>query len=113
MDVSSLLPSVDDDNRLLNELLEDKGKDLQPDENLIEIWVKNATIKEGLLGRGTSTFVVVDFFDYESQTTGLKSGNKPTWDFGAVYKIIVDDFLLRFLAVDTITLELNMVCNCI
>ena len=54
---------------------------------------------------------MVDFFDYESQTTSLVSGTKPTWDFGAVYKIVVDDFLLRYLAVDTVTLELNMVCN--
>ena len=71
--------------------------------------VKNASIKEGLVGPGSSTFIVVDFFDYESQTTALMSGCKPAWDFGAVYKIIVDDFLMRYLAVDVVTLELNMV----
>ena len=37
-------------------------------------------------------------------------GNKPAWDFACTFKIIVDDFLLRHLATDVITLELNMVC---
>ena len=39
------------------------------------------------------------------RTTGLK----PVWDFATTFKIIVDDFLLRYLATDVITLELNMV----
>ena len=30
------------------------------------------------------------------------------WDFAATYKLVVDDFLLRYLATDVITLELNM-----
>jgi hypothetical protein len=37
------------------------------------------------------------------------SGNLPQWDFAATYKIVVNDFLLRYLATDVITLELNMV----
>ena len=37
------------------------------------------------------------------------TGNKPAWDFACTFKIIVDDFLLRHLATDVITLELNMV----
>ena len=38
-------------------------------------------------------------------------GNKPVWDFATTFKIIVDDFLLRYLATDVITLELNMVIS--
>ena len=37
------------------------------------------------------------------------TGNMPQYDFGASYKVIVDDFLLRYLAVETATLELNLV----
>jgi Ca2+-binding EF-hand superfamily protein len=95
-------------NALLSELIEDKGGNIREDENLLEIWVKSCSIRDGVLSPGSSTFVVIDFFDYESQTTALLSGSKPQWDFAATYKLIVDDFLLRYLATDTVTLELNM-----
>ncbi len=102
--------SDDADNALLSELVADKGEELRPDENLLEIWVKGATIRDnGILAPGSSTFVVIDFFDYESQTTSLLSGPKPQWDFASTYKIAVDDFLLRYLALDVVSLELNMV----
>lgn len=39
------------------------------------VWVKSATVREGVVGPGASTFVVIDFFDYESQTTSLLTGN--------------------------------------
>lgn len=104
--------SVDDDNALLSELLDEQGNILKPGENVIEVWIKSAIIKPGIVGPGSSTFVVIDFFDYESQTTSLISGSKPHWDFGCTYKIVVDDFLLRYLALDTITLELNIVSKC-
>jgi Ca2+-binding EF-hand superfamily protein/FtsZ-binding cell division protein ZapB len=96
------------DNALLNELLEDKGGNVRDDENLMEIWVRGATVREGNLIPGSSTFMVIDFFDFESQTTSLLSGLKPQWDFAATYKLTVDDFLLRYLATDAVRLELNM-----
>lgn len=100
----------DIDNPLLNVLIEEKnGEDIQPDENLLEVWVKGANIRDGLIQPGTSTFVVVDFFDYESQATSLLSGGKPQWDFASTYKLTVDDFLLRYFATEVMTFELNMV----
>jgi hypothetical protein len=103
--------SDDADEALLTELTTtDNGEELRPDENLMEIWIKGATIKDtGVLSQGSSTFVVIDFFDFESQTTSLVSGHKPQWDFASSYKIVVDDFFLRTLAIDVVTLELNMV----
>jgi hypothetical protein len=35
--------------------------------------------------------------------------SKPQWDFAATYKIVVDDFFLRYLAMDVMVLELNLV----
>lgn len=96
------------DNPLLSELIDEKGGEITPDENLLEIWVKSATLRDGILGPGSSSFVVIDFFDYESQTTALVSGTKPQWDFAATFKIVVDDFLLRYLATDVVTFEYNM-----
>ena len=105
--------SYPEDNALLSDLINEKNGDLKPDENLIEIWIKNAVIKPSVVPTGSSTFIVIDFFDYESQTTSLMTGNMPQYDFGASYKVIVDDFLLRYLAVETATLELNLVSQCV
>jgi hypothetical protein len=96
-------------NDLLAELIDEKDGDIRPDENLVEIWIKNCSIQDRIVQPGSSTFVVVDFFDYESQATALVSGNKPHWDFAATYKIIVDDFLLLHMATQSISFELNMV----
>lgn len=99
--------AVDPSQALLKELLDEGGGELNPDQNLMEVWVKNATIAPESLPSGSSTFAVVDFFDYESQTTQLLTGNKPTWDYAASYKVFVDDFFLRYLATDVVTIELN------
>lgn len=99
----------DGENVLLNELIEERGADLSPDENLLEVWVKGASISDNTLTPGSSSFIVVDFFDYESQSTSFLPSLKPQWDFAATYKITVDDFFLRYLATDVIVFELNMV----
>lgn len=106
---SELNIDQDDGTDLLAQLVGDTDGQMQPDDNLLEVWIKCATIKEGILTAGSSSFVVADFFDYESQTTPLVSGTKPQWDFAATYKLTVDDFLLRYLATDAVTFELNMV----
>jgi hypothetical protein len=98
---------LDDDNALLAELIDEKGGDLNPDENLLEVWIKGGHIRDVVIPAGTSSFLLIDFFDYESQTTALAPGNKPQWDFAATFKLVVDDFLLRYLATDVLTLELN------
>jgi protein fantom len=108
-DASVTGSEVGTENALLNEMLEEKNGEINPDDNMLEVWIKDASIKEGVVHVGSSTFVVVDFFDYESQTTALVTGAKPNWDFAATFKITVDDFLLRHLATDVITFELNMV----
>ena len=98
-----------DNNRLLADLIGDGSNSLRPDENILEVWVKSAAVRDGILNPGSSSFVVVDFFDFESQATSLMSGIKPQWDFAATYKIFIDDFLIRHICTDCITLELNMV----
>jgi hypothetical protein len=98
-----------DSNRLLHELVGDGNSSLRPDENIMEVWIKSAAVRDGILNPGSSSFVVVDFFDFESQATSLLSGIKPQWDFAATYKIFIDDFLIRYICTDCITLELNMV----
>jgi hypothetical protein len=107
---SETISEVGTENLLLSELLEEKNGDIDPDENMLEVWVKGASINDGVVSPGSSTFVVFDFFDYESQTTSIMPTSTPHWDFAATYKITVDDFFLRYLATDGLTFELNMVC---
>jgi hypothetical protein len=109
IDSNHLDTTIDSENGLLADLIAECDGNVQPDENLIEVWVKDANIKDHILTPGCSTFLVTDFFDYESQSTGLASGNHPKWDFATTFKIAVDDFLLRYLASDVITFELNIV----
>ena len=109
LETSTVTSDTDTNNILLSDLIDEKGGDIQPDENLLEVWVKGATLDEKLIVPGSSTFVVIDFFDYESQATSLITGKNPQWDFAATFKLSVDDFLLRYFALDVITFELNMV----
>ena len=60
------------------------------------------------MGPGASTFVVLDFYAFESQTTQLVSGSTPSWDFAATFKLNIDDGLIRYLATDVMVMELNM-----
>jgi Ca2+-binding EF-hand superfamily protein len=97
------------ENYLLSQFIEEKQGDLMPDENLLEIWIQRGVLKDGLAVMGSSTCIVIDFFDYESQWTAPLPGPKPEWDFAPTFKIVVDDYMLRFLATGVIGLELNMV----
>jgi hypothetical protein len=106
-DTSMMSETDNNNNTLLAELVDEKGGDINPDENLLEVWIKSASVRDVVIPAGTSSFLVIDFFDYESQTTALSPGNKPQWDFAAVFKLTIDDFLLRYLATDVLTLELN------
>lgn len=78
------------------------------DDNLVEVWIRGASITEDL-PPGSSTFIVVDFFDYESQASPLLSGKEPKWDFSITYKVKLDDFLFRFLSAGSLNIDLNVV----
>ena len=113
---SAQTPSgLDDVVDLLNEednlLQEVSNGDFGPDENLIEVYIVDAEISETTVSSDASTFIIVDFFDYESQATTLTSGLYPRYDFATTYKVTVDDFFLRFLATDSLSIELNKAQN--
>lgn len=57
---------------------------LGPDENLLEVWVVSCELSPGVLAMGASSFMLVDFFDYESQvhtqpTHSLTHHHGPQW----------------------------------
>lgn len=103
------LANIDSAEILLNDFLEETKGEGIADQNLLQIWCKSGEFFEGIIRPGCSSFIVVDFFDFESQTTTLQVGSKPHWDCGITFKVAVDDFLIRYLASDVAVLEVNMV----
>ncbi|GBG27119.1 Protein fantom [Hondaea fermentalgiana] len=97
----------DDDDAISIVSLAASASDFGPGENLIEIWIKDAKLDETKLEQAATTFVMLDFYDYETQTSPLVSGLTPNFNFAATYRVAVDHFLLRYMASDTLTLELN------
>eukprot|EP00618_Florenciella_parvula_P035425 CAMPEP_0119482828 /NCGR_PEP_ID=MMETSP1344-20130328/10518_1 /TAXON_ID=236787 /ORGANISM="Florenciella parvula, Strain CCMP2471" /LENGTH=1126 /DNA_ID=CAMNT_0007517281 /DNA_START=194 /DNA_END=3571 /DNA_ORIENTATION=+ len=94
-------------------LLEELGgaDNLGADENIVEVWVKEAALDEnGEFGNpGAPTFVIIDFFNFESEATPVLEGRKPQYDFASTYRINMDDFFLKFLATQTLVIELSQV----
>jgi Ca2+-binding EF-hand superfamily protein len=96
------------DVALLNDFIEEKRGNLSSDENLMQIWIRNAEFKDGVVRPGYASFVVVDFYNFESQTTGMHYGSKPSWDCGITFKTSIDDSFIRFLASNVVDLEINV-----
>ena len=105
-------PGTDDDNESesgLNSLAAELGAEaLGADENLVEVWVRGATLHPELWEKDTPTFAIVDFFNFESEATPVLEGRSPQYDFASSYRVVVDDFLLKFFATETLVVE---VCN--
>lgn len=47
----------------------------------------SAELEPGVVMAGASSFIVVDFFDFESQATPLLSGLAPAFDFATTFKV--------------------------
>lgn len=50
-----------------------------------------AELEPGVLSAGSSSFIVVDFFDFESQATPLLPGVSPAFDFATTFKVCCMD----------------------
>lgn len=83
------------------------ASELSPGDQLIELWIRDAHFDRKTITDNSSTFVLCDFFDFESQSTPLMIGNRPEYNLAVTYKVTVDGFLLRYLASETLTLEVH------
>jgi len=81
--------------------------DFGPGENLVEVWVVGASFNENKVEPGVTSFVMMDFYDYETQTSPLLTGLAPRYDFAATYKVNADHFFMRYLSNESLTLEVN------
>jgi Ca2+-binding EF-hand superfamily protein len=104
---------VMEDGEVVEPLREDNlaaacAGDFGPGENLLEVWVVEAGLDSAYVDAGAHTFMMVDFFDYESQPTQLEQGLRPKYDFSATFRVGMSDFLLRHLLTDSVRVELNV-----
>ncbi|TPX40966.1 hypothetical protein SeMB42_g05806 [Synchytrium endobioticum] len=91
---------------------------LENGQNLVEINVDGALISEAgfstmrKLGldfteSSQATFVVhFDFFNFETQVSPLGLGLKPLFNFTSRYKVLTDDYFLRYLKSQTMTMTI-------
>jgi len=96
-----------DENYALQLLSQEK--DLVAGDNVLEIWIKTAKLDAGLLPRDVSTFAMIDFFDFETQTTGLHTGLRPQYNFATTFRVKMDDFLMKHMSTmdGAIRVEIN------
>lgn len=93
-----------DEDTLLEEL--EPGEELASDENLVEVWVRGAELADNVWEADAPSFAIIDFFNFESEATPVLDGKSPRFDFASSYKVVVDDFLLKFLATQPLIIEI-------
>ncbi|KAF0693948.1 Aste57867_15131 [Aphanomyces stellatus] len=106
-ELSLLDEGPDDGGEIDTSLGLDATVDLVAGENLLEIWVVGAQFDAKYINGNACTFVLCDFFDFESQSTSLAMGSHPAYNFAASYKITADAFFLRYLASESLALEVH------
>ncbi len=84
--------ALDDDS---GELSATSLLDVGPGEAAIEVYVVEASLEPGLLGRHDTTFAMLDFYDFEAQSSPMASGGAPYYNFAASYRVVADPFFLR------------------
>ncbi len=81
--------------------------DFGPGEDALELYVVEATLDPAALGRHDATFALLDFFDFDSQTSPLAMGPAPAYNFSAAYRVVTDSFFLRHIAAHGATVDIN------
>ncbi|KUF99556.1 DNA polymerase lambda [Phytophthora nicotianae] len=91
----------------LSESLILAARDLAPGEQLLELGIISGDFDSSVIGVNSSTFVLCDFYDFESQSTPLLMGSRPEYNLSATFKVTVDGFFLRYLASESVFLEVH------
>lgn len=79
-------------------------------ENVFDLWLGQAEFYElpmrQIVGdSGIMSFLTVDFFNSETQGTGLNEGLNPQYNVQISFKVKVDDFFLKYLERDCLIIE--------
>eukprot|EP00771_Trimastix_marina_P003860 gnl/Trimastix_PCT/573.p1 GENE.gnl/Trimastix_PCT/573~~gnl/Trimastix_PCT/573.p1 ORF type:complete len:670 (-),score=214.48 gnl/Trimastix_PCT/573:905-2914(-) len=84
----------------------DEALHLGEGENLVKITVGASQLSHAAFAPDATTFVAVDFYEHETQVTPIAAGHLPDYAFVARYRVQSDAFLLHYLAVHTVPIQL-------
>ena len=114
--IRDLIPSDQKDPNLLNDRITEFSKDeSEPDfsmnENAVDIYLGECEYEEGIepqLGfkvDNIMSFITVDFFIHETQTSNIMGGKTPMFNIQLTYRVKVDEQFLNLLESDYIYVE--------
>eukprot|EP00814_Leptocylindrus_danicus_P021906 CAMPEP_0116043674 /NCGR_PEP_ID=MMETSP0321-20121206/26537_1 /TAXON_ID=163516 /ORGANISM="Leptocylindrus danicus var. danicus, Strain B650" /LENGTH=581 /DNA_ID=CAMNT_0003524609 /DNA_START=253 /DNA_END=1998 /DNA_ORIENTATION=+ len=94
-----------DSSNNCDSLLKDLSN-IGPNENMLEATIMNATFHAATQPTDLMTFALVDFFDFEPQTSYIRKGSNPNYDFTARYRVRTNDYFFHFLEQKCLCLEI-------
>eukprot|EP00698_Gefionella_okellyi_P026290 TRINITY_DN995_c0_g1_i1.p1 TRINITY_DN995_c0_g1~~TRINITY_DN995_c0_g1_i1.p1 ORF type:complete len:1498 (-),score=435.67 TRINITY_DN995_c0_g1_i1:109-4602(-) len=84
--------------------------DLHDDETYITLTIERITlVKEAFGGAVPQTFVAIDFFEHDTQTTLVVEGIQPMFNFRVRFIVRLDNVLMKYLDCEMMRLELYQV----
>ena len=96
----------------------DSEEELGIDENCLDLFITSANFdiesvqnKLGIPIDGLKSFISVDFYLHETQTSNLMTGQKPNYNFQLSFQVTVDEDFILFLQDDFIRIELYYLKN--
>ena len=96
----------------------DSEEDFAIDENCLDLYITSANFdiecvqnKLGLQIDNLKSFISVDFYLHETQTSNLMTGQKPNYNFQLSFKVTVDENFIIYLQDDFIIIELYYLKN--
>lgn len=85
---------------------------LERGENLFEIHISKVNFSPEAIKvfgeQEPATFCTYAFYDFELQSTPVRQGLQPVFDFTSQYVVRVDDFFLQYLQKSTVKLEVQL-----
>jgi len=105
-------PAMDSD------FVSDEASELGPGENALELLVIGAEFYESALSQllggltriepGILTLLTIDFYNHETQSTGLSDGLKPGYNTLIAFRATMDEFFIRHIEKEAMSLEAHI-----
>ena len=114
--LNDLIPAGQKDPKYLNDVITEFSKDeSEPDfsmnENAVDIYFGECEFEDGLEPQvgfkveNIMSFISVDFFIHQTQTSSIVSGKTPMYNLQLTFRVNVDEHLLNYLESDYINIE--------
>lgn len=101
-----------------SDFVSEEASDLSPGENALEFLIVSAEFYESALSQllggltriepGILTLLTIDFYNHETQSTGLSDGLKPVYNTLVAFRTVMDEFFMRHIEKEFMTLEAHI-----